>query len=155
VTPTRLSTLLGLAFLAGCVGYALLVLQPTTELPPYAVVSVVLLAVVEVGLAKVVRDRVTHRARPGSRPLHPVQVARAAVLAKASSAGGALLAGGCLGVLAWAVPRRDELSTARDDVPVAAGATVASLLLVGAALLLERACRRPDRPDEQDLGSAS
>jgi hypothetical protein len=36
------------------------------------------------------------------------------------------------------------------DLPAAVGGFVASLVLVVAALLLERACRVPHKPDESD-----
>ena len=79
----------------------------------------------------------------GGRALHPLQVARAAVLAKASSAGAAVLAGGYAGLLAHVLPLQAE--QARDDAVVSAVSAVGALLLVGAALLLERACRTPRR----------
>lgn len=153
MTPTRPRTLLllvlgfgALSYLAAAVAYGSL-----PVLPRFAPVSVVLLALVELGMAKVVRDRLAHRldarGRPLGRPLHPMQVARAAVLAKASSAGGAVLLGGYGGLLAWTLPRRDLLLATERDASVAAFSTVACLGLVLAALWLERACRRPDEPE--------
>ena len=116
-----------------------------------APVTLVLLAVFELGLAKVVADRLAHRrddrGRPRGRPLHPMQIARAAVLAKASSTTGAVLLGAYGGLLAWTLPRRAELAAAGDDALVAGLSALAALLLVVAALLLERACRTPDEPD--------
>jgi 7,8-dihydro-6-hydroxymethylpterin-pyrophosphokinase len=62
------------------------------------------------GMAKVVRDRLAHRlderGRPKGRPLHPDAGRPGAVLAKASSAGGAVLLGIYGGLLAWTLPRR-------------------------------------------------
>lgn len=148
--PTRPGTLLGLVVGFGLLSYLVAVLAygSLPVLPRYAPVSIVLLAVVELAMAKVVRDRVTHkvddRGRPKGRPLHPMQVARAAVLAKASSAGGAMLLGGYGGLLAWTLPRRNELAASGEDALVAGVSAVACLGLVLAALLLERACRRPD-----------
>ena len=150
MTPTRPRTLLALvlgfaalAYLVAAVAYGSL-----PVLPRYAPVSVVLLAVVELAMAKVVRDRLAHRldarGRPKGRPLHPMQVARAAVLAKASSAGGAVLLGVYGGLLAWTLPRRSVLAASASDALVAGISAVACLGLVVAALLLERACRRPD-----------
>ncbi|MDQ3610299.1 MAG: DUF3180 domain-containing protein, partial [Actinomycetota bacterium] len=110
-------------------------------LPLYAPVTIVLLAIVEAGMARVVRDRLAGR----GRPLDPLQAARAAVLAKASSATGALLLGGYGGVLAWMLPRRGELALADRDAVVAGLSVLACLGLVVAALLLERSCRTPDR----------
>lgn len=153
MTPTRPSVLVALVvgpavllYLLAAVAYGSL-----PVLPRYAAVSIVLLAVVELGMARVVRDRVQRRPRPGARPLHPEQVARAAALAKASSAGGALLLGAYAGLFAWTLPRRDELVIAREDAVVAGTTALACAALVAAALLLERSCRRPDRDD--DLGS--
>lgn len=153
MTPTRLPTLAGLVLGFGLLAYlvAALAYGSLPLLPVYAPVSVVLLALVELGMAKVVRDRLAHRrdarGRPRGRPLHPMQVARAAVLAKASSAGGAVLLGVYGGLLAWTLPRRDALAATGADARVAGISAAASLGLVGAALLLERACRRPDGRD--------
>jgi hypothetical protein len=153
VNPTRPGPLLALV-----AGFAVLLylLAETAygSLPPLPVpapVTLVLLAVFELGMAKVVADRLAHRRdphrRPHGRPLHPMQIARAAVLAKASSTTGAVLLGAYGGLLAWTLPRRAELAAARDDALVAGLSALSALLLVGAALLLERACRTPDEPD--------
>ena len=121
------------------------------SLPLYAPVTLLLLAVTELGMAKVVADRLAHRrdaqGRPRGRPLHPMQVARAAVLAKASSTTGAVLLGAYGGLLAWTLPRRVELAVAERDALVAGLSAVAALALVVSALLLERACRTPGDPD--------
>lgn len=150
MTPTRPRTLLVLVLLPAVLAYlvAAAAYGSLPLLPRYAPVSLVLLAVVELALAKVVRDRLAHRlddrGRPLGRPLHPMQVARAAVLAKASSAGAALLLGTYGGLLAWTLPRVGSLRAGEQDATVAAYSAVACLALVGAALVLERACRRPD-----------
>lgn len=141
MTPTRLPVLAGLAAAAAVVAY-LLVRGSYGSVPPlpgYAPVSLVLLAVFELGLARAVRARL--RGPVTGRPLHPLQVARAAVLAKASSTGGALLAGAYGGLLAHVLPLQAE--QAQDDAVVSGASVAASLLLVVAALLLERACRTP------------
>lgn len=150
MTPTRTRTLLGLVAGFGLLSYlvAALAYGSLPVLPRYAPVSIVLLAVVELAMAKVVRDRLAHRldaaGRPKGRPLHPMQVARAAVLAKASSAGGAVLLGAYGGLLAWTLPRRNALAASGEDALVAGLSTAACLGLVVAALVLERSCRRPD-----------
>lgn len=155
MTETRLRTLVALALAAGLAGWLLAetAYGDLPSLPVLAAGSLLLLAVVELAVAKVVRDRIAHRRRSDGavgRPLHPMQIARAAVLAKASSPTGALLAGGYGGLLAWVLPRRDETVAAADDAVAAGLSCGASLLLVGAALLLERACRTPD-VEESDL----
>lgn len=153
MTPTRPRTLLLLVLGFGALSYlvAAVAYGSLPVLPRLAPLTVVLLAVVELGMAKVVRDRLAHRldprGRPLGRPLHPMQVARAAVLAKASSAGGAVLLGVYGGLLAWTLPRRDLLLATERDASVAAFSSGACLGLVLAALWLERACRRPDGPE--------
>ena len=151
--PTRPAVLAALVVGFGALAYlvAALAYGSLPLLPRYAPVSIVLLAIVEAGMAKVVRDRLAHRLhRAGNavpsrpRPLHPMQVARAAVLAKASSAGGAVLLGLYGGLLAWTLPRRNALAASGSDALVAGLSAAACLGLVLAALALERACRRPD-----------
>jgi hypothetical protein len=145
-------TLVAVAVVCGLVAYlvAELAYGSLPVLPAFAPVSLMLLAVVEIGMARVVRDRLAGRRgadrRPRGRPLHPMQVARAAVLAKASSPTGALLFGAYAGLLAYVLPRRGELSTWANDALVSAVSAAACLALVVAALLLERACRTPADP---------
>ena len=150
MTPTRPGVLLGTVAVFIVLGYLLVELAygALPALPLYAPVTLVLLALVEAGMARVVRDRLAGRGGDRSRPLHPLQVARAAVLAKASSLTGAVLLGGYGGLLAWTLPRRDELALADRDATVAGISVLACLGLVVAALLLERVCRTP--PDRRE-----
>lgn len=152
MTETRPSTLIGLVAGFALLGYLLAAVAYSSlpELPPYAPVSLVLLTLAELGMAKVVRERLAHRSRPGARPLHPLQVARAAALAKASSTAGAVLLGLYAGLLAWTLPRGSELLGAERDALVAGLSALSCLALVAAALVLERACRVPEDPQ---LGS--
>ena len=154
MTPTRLPTLVLCAVIGVVAGY-LLAAAVYADLPPlplYTPVTLFLIALVELGLARVVRDRIRGQARRGGRQLHPLQVARAVALAKASSPTGALLAGLYAGVLVWLLPRDAE--QARSDAVVCVVSALAALLLVGAALLLERACRTPRGTDDSSgLGS--
>lgn len=156
--PTRPGPLLALV-----AGFALLlhVLADRTygslpELPVYAPVTLVLLAVTELGMARVVADRLAHRrdrrGRPRGRPLHPMQVARAAALAKDSSTTGALLRGAYGGLFARTLPRRAQLASAERDALVSGLTALAALALVAAALVLERTCRTPDDRDLEPAG---
>ncbi len=77
--------------------------------------------------------------------MSPEQLVRAVVLAKASSPTGALLAGGYLGVFLALVPSLAE--ALRRDAYVAGSAALAAMLVVVAAIALERQCRTPDEPD--------
>lgn len=148
MTPTRPGALVGLVALFAAVGFVVAdaAYGSLPTLPLYAPVSMAMLAVAELAMAKVVRDRIAHRPARG-RALHPMQVARAAVLSKASSTAAAVLLGGYGGLLAWTLPRRDELALADRDALVAGLSVLASLALVVAALLLERSCRTPEDPD--------
>jgi hypothetical protein len=78
--------------------------------------------------------------------MHPLQIARAAVLAKASSLGGSVMAGGYGGIFLWTFARRSDVATYADDARVSGLAALAALALTVAALLLERACRTPPDP---------
>jgi hypothetical protein len=150
---TTLALLTG-AFAVNAFLLAALAYSSLPALPATAPVALGLLAAVELGMARVVRDRMAGRraadGRPLGRPLHPMQIARAAVLAKASSPTGAVLLGVYVGLLAHVLPRRDRFASWANDALVAGASAAACLLLVVAALRLERACRTPD---DEGLGS--
>ena len=138
------------AAVAAVVGYALaeLAYGSLVDLPVYGPVTAVVIAAFELSLAKIIRDKV--RGRSTRRSMHPMQIARAAALAKASSSAGSLLLGLYAGLLAWTFPRRGQLAAAGADARVAGLAVLACLALVAAALLLERSCRTP--PDVPQAG---
>jgi len=148
MTPTRPRTLLALAAGFGLLTYLLAVAAyaDLPQLPAYAPVTMVLLAVAELGMSRVIGDRLRARRRPGARVLHPMQIARAAALAKASSTAGALLLGVYSALLAFTLPLRGELVVAERDCVVAGLSALSCLALVAAALVLERACRVPEEP---------
>ena len=152
---TRLRSLAALAVVAAVLGYLLVatVYGRLPVLPRSAPLPLALVGLFELGLARLVRDRVHGGARPaGHRPLHPLQVARAAALAKASSPTAALLLGVYVGLGLGLLPR--EADQARADLLTCAVSALAALLLLAGALLLERACRTPDRSDDgTGLGS--
>lgn len=156
MTPTRPGLLVALALGVAAVAYlvAETAYGSVPAVPGGAPVPLLLVAGAELALAKVVRDRVLHRpgpdGRPPRRPLHPLQVARLAALAKASSPTGAVLAGAYGGLFAWTAPRADALAAAGGDVLASGLAAVAALVLVAAALVLERACRVPPSPEQED-----
>ncbi len=149
--PTRLPVLVLAVLVAAAFGY-LLAETAYSQIPPLpalAPVTLVLLAAALGALAYVVRGKVRGR-RPVGRPMHAMQIARAAVLAKASSLGGALVAGIYGGIFLWTFARRGEVATYGDDARVSGLAAGAAVLIVVAALLLERACRTPtDVPERR------
>lgn len=138
--------MLGLVAALGLVGWVVAdqAWDDLGELPVYAPVTAALIALFELGLARVVSRKV-RGVGPG-KPMHPLQVARAAVLAKASSATGAMLLGFYGGFFLW-VSGRTEKAAAAHDALVSGWSAAACLLLLAAALILERSCRTPTPPD--------
>ncbi len=106
------------------------------------------LAVVEGIAAHSTRAKIERRPRAGV--LNPLFVARLAVLAKASSLAGAIFAGAYGGIAAWAITERARLEVADRNLPPAIGGVVGALALVAAALILERACRVPHAPEDEE-----
>jgi hypothetical protein len=76
-------------------------------------------------------------------------VPRVVALAKASSAAGAAIAGLALGFLVYTIPLLDK-SVPGHDALAAAVTMLAAIALVLVALYLERACRAPEPPDDDD-----
>jgi hypothetical protein len=142
-----------LAGLVAAVLVHLLVRVLYGELPPlptFAGVTLLVLAIVEGVLGASLRTRIRNP-REG-RPLQPLTAARAVALAKASSLLGAIMLGAWLGLLAYVLPRRDEITAAGDDVPSAVVGVTCSALLIAAALWLEWCCRTPRDQDNQPPG---
>lgn len=146
--PTSVSVLVVAGLAAAAVAWLLLsaFYANWPPLPWLPIVVITALAVAEAYLAQNTAARVQRK--PGAPRVDPLAVARYAVLAKASSLAGALYAGFSAGVLAWLL--LEPTRAARADVPEAAGGVLSALALVGAALWLERSCRVPEQPDQQD-----
>ena len=145
-----MSLLLLALLVAAAMGYVLAETSYSDlpPLPPLAPVSLGLLAIVEGLMAAIVRSKVRGK-RPSGRPMHPLQIARAAVLAKASSLGGAVVGGVYGGIFVWTFARRGDVATYGEDARVSGLAALAALVLIVTALLLERACRTPSPPTEE------
>lgn len=153
IGPTRPSTLViaGLAALA--LAWVLIseFYGEFRELPWLPIAVSVALAVLEGYLAYTTRARIERR--PGREPVDPLAVARFVVLSKASSLTGALFVGFYGGVLAWLLveeARSGAVEARRSDLPVAAIGVLGALALTLAALWLERACRVPPGPEDED-----
>ena len=144
MTPTRPRDLVALGlFVALCSWLVVRSLYGSIPpLPRWGGLSLVLLAVVEVQLGRVVRARVLRR--PGAGVLDPLLAARSVALAKASSLVGAGLAGAWSGYGVHLLTLRGEVAAAGQDLPGAVVGVVGSLGLVAAALWLEHCCRTPD-----------
>lgn len=146
---TRPGTLAGIFAICAIVGwlatratFTSLPLLPITSVPALAA-----LALAEAVVGRSVHNRLT--GRKTAKPLAPIAVARLVALAKASSAAGAALGGLVGGYLIVVLGELDKTLPAR-DARVAGITLAAALLLVSAALYLERCCRAPRPPDDSD-----
>ena len=146
--PTRLRLLVALAVLAGAVGWAAAKLvdayaNRTLPVPWTMAVAMAMLALALALWARGTKARLS--GREGTKPMDPIVAARTAALALAGSRTGALVAGFYVGVgLAlvsdWSVP------AVRDRIVVALVTVGFAVLVVAAAIWLERICRIP--PDD-------
>lgn len=145
--PTRIPLLVAVLIVAGVITYVLTsgYYSDLPSPPLYAPVFLVLLAAAEGYTAATTSARLA--GRPGTRPIHPLTVARVAVLAKATSPVASLVAGAYAGFLGY-VAQVDSPQAAH-DVRLGAVGVAASLLLLAAALMMERVCRvrPPKQPD--------
>ena len=148
--PTKLRNLVAIAVL---LAVSVLVLARFAyasfpELPSYSPLTLVLVAIANGYLALAMRDR-----RKAGRPvrIEPLIAARYAALSKASSLIGSVFLGAYLGLLGHLAGDLDKAQP-RADAKVAAAGGLSALVLVAAALVLERACRVPPRddPDPED-----
>jgi Protein of unknown function (DUF3180) len=146
---TRPGTLAGI--FAICAVAAWLAVRSTfTDLPLLPITAVpvlVALALAETAIARNVHNRLT--GRKVTKPLAPIAVARLVALAKASSTGAAAVGGLAGGYLIFVLRELDKTMPAR-DAKVAGATVAAALVLIGAALYLERSCRAPKPPDDSD-----
>ncbi|SNR62062.1 Protein of unknown function [Haloechinothrix alba] len=128
------------------VGYVLFdnAYRAMPDLPTLAGVTLLVLALIELGFAVSARGRI----RDG-RVYAGLLIARFVILAKASSLLGALMLGGWLGALLYLTPRSSTVQAAADDVPSAVVGVICAACLIGAALWLEYSCRSPEPDDEQ------
>ena len=146
---TRPGTLAGIFAICAIVGW-LATRATFTSLPLLPITSVPALAglaIAEALVGRNVHNRLT--GRKTAKPLAPIAVARLVALAKASSAAGAALGGLVGGYLIYVLRELDKNMPAR-DARVAGVTLGATLLLMAAALYLERCCRAPKPPDDSD-----
>lgn len=150
---TRVGTLVAIAVIALAVAWSgARVIAGVTgsmlDVPRAAPYAMVFLAAVLIGGALLMRRRVHHRRE--DTPLVSAELAvRLLVLAKASALVGAVVLGGYAGLglyyaSALSVPAR------RSAALVSVVAAVAALVVIVAALWLERECRAPDDEDDPD-----
>jgi hypothetical protein len=118
-------------------------------LPLLAGLSLLVLAAIELIFAQSLRARLA--GKEGTKPVPALVAARAVALAKASSVLGAIMVGGWGGVLAYVLPRYDQLITAAGDTNSALVGLLSAAALIAAALWLEYSCKAPeDRENHRD-----
>jgi hypothetical protein len=148
--PTSLSTLLVVGLATMALAWELIshYYGDIPDIPWLPAFTVFAIAIGEAVLARTTKARIDRR--PGAAPVEPLAVARYAVLAKASSLAGSIFAGFYLGLLIWLLAQRGRLTQANADIAPTAAGVVAALALIAAAMWLERACRVPKRPEDDE-----
>jgi hypothetical protein len=145
MTPTRTPALLVTAAICALVSWLVLRLlySALPPLPWTGVPALAIAAAAEAWSGRLLRARIL--GRPGTKPAPPLYVARMAVLAKATSQAGTVIAGVAAGFALYAA---GSLSAPipRHDAVTAVTTLVLSVLLVFAALYLEHCCRIPQDP---------
>jgi hypothetical protein len=137
--PTRPVDLLVPLFVVGVASFVLLrvsygSIPPLGYLVPAPLAA---LAVAEYVASRRVRAAVRHD--PRARPMAAIVIVRCVALGKASSVVGAAVVGGSIALLARVAPEADTVRAAANDTGVGIALLIASALLAGAGLLLERA----------------
>jgi hypothetical protein len=154
VKRTSLADLAALLVVVALVCYFLLRIG-YDSIPPLDYVEalpIAALGVLELIVARRVRLAVRHVR--GAKPVTALAIARCVALGKASATVWAGLVGACAGLLVRVLPDAASVRAAANDSRVGSFVLAASVLLVVAALLLERAGVAPRhdrdiRPDDQ------
>ncbi len=147
--PTKPWSLLAIAAISAALAWIVVrfTFANLAPLPWTAVPALVLLAIGEFGFGRNLGPRL--HGQPGAKPIQPMAVPRVVALAKASSAAAAAIGGLALGFLIYTIPSLGRPVPGHDALASAA-TMLAAIALVLAALYLERACRAPEPPDDED-----
>lgn len=152
--PTRPRDLAVAAAVTAVIGYLAIGLL-YRFFPPitgWTGLSLLAVAVAETGWAVSIRSRIrAGRIGTGAGRLHPLAVARALAVAKASAWAGALILGWWVAVLVYLAPRRAELRVAAADTPGVLVAAGSALALCVAALWLQHCCKSPGESSGDDV----
>jgi hypothetical protein len=151
--PTKVWSLLIIAAVSALVAWIVVrVSFPSmAPLPWTAVPALSLLAIGEFLFGRNIAARLHGRLRdrPGTKPIQPMAVPRVVALAKASSAAAAVFAGLAIGAAIYTLPLLSR-PVPRHDALAATFTAVAAIALAAAALYLERCCRAPEPPEDDD-----
>ena len=152
--PTRMRDLVMAVVAVGVAGY-FAVMATYRWFPPLTIwtgVSLLAVGIAEAAWGFQVRSKIrSGQIGVGAGRLHPLTVARAVVVGKASAWVGAPVLGWWLAVLAYLLPRRSTLRVAAADTGGAVVAAASALALVAAAVWLQHCCKSPPgQPDDPD-----
>ena len=154
--PTRRRDLAVAVILVAIVGYVVVSLS-YRWFPPITVwtgLSLLVVAAAEAAWGFYVRSKINEgKIGDASGWLHPLAVARAVMISKASAWVGALALGWWSGVLVYVLPKRGVLRVAGEDSAGVVVAAASALALVIGALWLQHCCKSPDEPPEDADGA--
>ena len=147
--PTKPWTLLAIGAVSAALGWIVIKFTFTSlaPLPWTALPALLLIAVGEFAFARNLGPRL--HGHPSAKPIQPMAVPRVVALAKASSTAASVIGGLALGFLVYTIPSLAKPVPGHDAL-ASALTMLAAIVLVLAALYLERACRAPDPPDDDD-----
>jgi uncharacterized protein DUF3180 len=147
--PTKPWSLLAIAAISAAVAWIVVkfTFASLAPLPWTAVPALILLAIGEFFFGRNLGPRL--HGQPGAKPVQPMAVPRVVALAKASSVAGSAIGGLALGFLIYTIPLLDKPVPGHDAL-ASAVTMLAAIALVLAALYLERACRAPEPPEDDD-----
>lgn len=146
---THAGTLIGLALAGAVIGFLLeltlaaasiAVLVPPASLP----ITLVAIGAIVIAFAVPIR-KATHGT--ATRRIDPFRAMRVAVLAKACSLSGGLLAGTGLGILVYLLSR--SVLPASSAIGLAVVAMIGGAILLAAGLVAERMCTLPPSDDDE------
>ncbi|HET7739911.1 MULTISPECIES: DUF3180 domain-containing protein [unclassified Mycolicibacterium] len=153
--PTRKRDLTVATLIAAVAGY-ILVIGLYRWFPPLTVwtgLSLLLVGAAEAGWGFYIRSKIgAGEIGPGRGRVHPLAVARAVTIAKASAWMGAVVLGWWIGVIVYLLPRRDVIRVAGEDTAGAVVAALSALALVIGALWLQHCCKSPQDHSEDPDG---
>jgi len=147
--PTKPWSLLIIAAIAAAAAWVVVrfSFSNLAPLPWTALPALLLIAGGEFAFARNIGPRL--HGRPSEKPIQPMAVPRVVALAKASSAAAAAIGGLALGFLIYTIPSVGKPVPGHDAL-VSSLTALAAIAVALAALSLERACRAPKPPDDED-----
>ncbi|MGW0735318.1 DUF3180 domain-containing protein [Streptomyces sp. NPDC002851] len=155
----RIRTLLGLFVVAGVLSWAGARLWDSfgtlPSVPLAAPIVLALIAAVLFATALSLRSRLRaqRERRPGAKGVDPMMAARAVVFGQASALVASIVAGMYGGTGVFLLTQL-EIPARRDQAIYAGGSVLAGAAVVVAAIFLERVCKLPEGPEDEDEGTA-